>query len=72
MSTARGAAGIPAVHGGEEVNVHRSEQVYAHLGHQGPLAVVGYEGRHRGYQGELLVGADGLLERYPGLGRRIA
>jgi hypothetical protein len=55
-----------------DLGVHRSEQVYAHLRRQGEQAVVAYEGRHRGYRGELLVGPDGLLDRYPGLGQRVS
>jgi uncharacterized protein len=54
-----------------DLTVHRSEQVYAHRRREGELAVVGYQGRHRGFEGDLLVGPDGLLARYPGLGHRI-
>jgi uncharacterized protein len=58
-----------------DLTVHRSEQRYTHLrpaGPRGEPAVVGYVGRHRGFEGELAVGPDGLLDHYPGLGRRVA
>lgn len=55
-----------------DLRVHRSEQVYAFAGRAGGQARVDYEGRHRGYAGQLRFGPDGLVELYPGLGRRIA
>jgi uncharacterized protein len=53
------------------LSVVRSEQRYTHIRRDGARSVVRYESRGGAFRADLELDADGFVERYPGLARRI-